>query len=327
MSNWQQELKEGFKDVGELLSFLNIPQDVGSSKAQKLFKTRVPRGFALRMQKGFKDDPLLKQVMAVDDELIKDSLYAADPLQESDYHPVPGLIHKYYNRVLWILSGTCAINCRYCFRRHFPYGEHQKGRHAWAEILDYLAKHPEIDEVIFSGGDPLIVNNDYFAQVLQALSSITHIKHVRIHSRLPIVLPSRIESTWLDLWDNYSWQKIMVVHCNHPQELDESVRIAMAQLKQKGWTIFNQSVLLKGVNDDVDVLVKLSHDLFAMGILPYYLHVLDKVEGAKHFDLEIQNIFIIYQQLQRRLSGYLLPKLVQEIPGVAHKTLLSIPAK
>lgn len=322
MSNWQQELSNGFKDVHELLRFLNIPEDFGSSQSQKLFKTRVPRGFAARMQKGYRDDPLLKQVMAIDDELMSDNDYVQDPLQESQFHPIPGLIHKYHNRVLWMLSGACAVNCRYCFRRHFPYAQHQTGRLGWQDILAYIAKHPEIDEVIFSGGDPLVASNDYFAELLKALHTIPHIQHVRIHSRLPIVLPSRIESSWLALWDAYPWQKVMVVHCNHPQELDESVVCAIAKLKQKGWTVFNQSVILKGVNDNVDILIQLSHRLFAIGILPYYLHVLDKVEGAQHFDVPLVEIFEIYQQLQRRLSGYLLPRLAQEIPGVPHKTLL-----
>lgn len=325
MSNWQQELSDGFRDVNELLRFLEIPHDAGSPLAQKLFKTRVPRAFAERMQKGVRSDPLLKQVLAIEEERIEDQSYEKDPLQESKYHPVPGLIHKYYNRVLWMLSGACAVNCRYCFRRHFPYSEHQTGRLGWQEILSYIHKHPEIDELIFSGGDPLIASNDFFSQLLQAVAGIPHIKHVRIHSRMPIVLPARIESAWLDIWDAYSWQKIMVVHCNHPQELDPSVDSAITMLKRKGWTVLNQSVLLQGINDDVDILVQLSHRLFSIGILPYYLHVLDKVEGAQHFDVTLQRALEIYQQLQRRLSGYLLPRLAQEIPGVPHKTLLNDP--
>ena len=323
MSNWQQELVQGYSKVHDLLDFLQIDSALGSIDAEQLFKTKVPRRFAERMQKNNLKDPLLLQVLASVDELQSHTMYSKDPLQESEYNPIPGLIHKYFNRVLYILTGACAIHCRYCFRRHFPYQDNNPGKKGWLALKDYLKNHAEVDELILSGGDPLILSDEHLAQLLEILSDVTHLKTIRVHSRIPIVLPSRINTSWLAVWSRFPWQKVMVIHCNHPQELDDSVKDAIALLKQQGWTVLNQSVLLKDVNNDIDILVELSHKLFSYGVMPYYLHLLDKVEGAKHFDLDKKEAIFLYQQLQSRLSGYLVPKLVQEIPGVNHKTLIS----
>lgn len=322
MSNWQQELANGFKNANDLLDFLQINNELSSSEAEKAFKTKVPMSFAKRMQKGDPVDPLLLQVLAQSIEMHEVSGFSEDPLQEASFNPIPGVIHKYYNRVLLVLSGACAVHCRYCFRRHFSYHENNPGREGWGHIQDYLIQHPEVEEVILSGGDPLLLPNQSFKTLLALLSAVPHIKTVRIHSRIPIVLPSRIETEWLELWKPYPWKKVMVTHANHAQELNQEVGDAVHQLKCKDWTLLNQAVLLTGVNDDVEAQVQLSERLFHYGILPYYLHLLDAVKGAAHFAMPLSRALDLYQGMQSRLSGYLLPRLVQEKPGKRHKTLV-----
>jgi EF-P beta-lysylation protein EpmB len=322
MSNWQQELSNGFGNVADLLQFLEIDVSHGAIEAQQQFKTKVPQGFAKRMQKKSLQDPLLKQVLASFDELIEDKAFVDDPLQENQFNPVPGLIHKYPNRALLILSGACAVHCRYCFRRHFPYQDNNPGTKGWQLIKEYLLSKPNVTELIFSGGDPLILSNDYFQRFLEFIQDVLSIQTIRIHTRIPIVLPSRIEEQWLKIWDAFSWKKVMVVHANHPNELDDSVYNAIHLLKQSDWLVLNQSVLLKDVNDDLNTLVNLSQKLFSFGVLPYYLHLLDKVKGASHFGVSKHFALELYQRLQAHLPGYLVPKLVQEIPGELHKTLI-----
>jgi EF-P beta-lysylation protein EpmB len=324
MSNWQQELSNGFGQVSDLLAYLNIDVEQGSALAEQSFKTKVPIGFAQRMKKGDLNDPLLKQVLAVATELDFVEGYVQDPLKENLFNPLPGLIHKYSNRVLLTLSGACAVHCRYCFRRHFPYHDNNPGKSGILKIIDYLHQHPQINEVIFSGGDPLILNNQYFAFVFEQLKTVKHIRTVRMHSRIPIVLPSRIEPEWLNLLKDSSWHKVMVTHANHPQELDASVSHAVNMLKAHGWTVLNQQVLLAGVNDSLAIQVEMSHRLFDVGILPYYLHLLDEVHGAAHFNVPLDEALNLYKQMQASLSGYLLPKLAKEIPNVPHKTLLGL---
>jgi EF-P beta-lysylation protein EpmB len=320
MSNWQQELAQGFSNSKELLAFLGITSLDDMGKSEQLFRTKVPKGFAARMQAGNPKDPLLLQVLAshLEDEEIEG--YVQDPLEEKKFNPLPGLIHKYQNRALLTLSGACAVHCRYCFRRHFPYDMNLPGKKGIHAIVDYLNQHDEINELIFSGGDPLLWNNHYYQYLLEALSDCSSLAIIRIHSRVPVVLPSRIEPTWLELWSNYPWQKVMVTHINHARELDASVKSAIVALKTDGWLVLNQSVLLKGVNDNCNVLKDLSNALFQYGILPYYLHLLDPVQGAAHFQISKEDALNLYSQLQRSLSGYLLPRLVQEIPGRPHKT-------
>jgi EF-P beta-lysylation protein EpmB len=324
MSNWQEELANGFQTAPELLNYLELPQTLGAKRAELVFKTKVPKAFVARMKKGDRHDPLLQQVLAIDQELYSLPSYQKDPLAESRFNPVSGLIHKYQNRVLLILSGACAINCRYCFRRHFPYQDNRPGKEGLDKIKKYIMSRPEIEEVILSGGDPLILNNHYFKNVLDTLNQIPHLKTLRIHSRIPIVLPSRIEDNWLALLDSYAWQKVMVTHCNHAQEIDADVKASIAKLKAHDWTIFNQAVLLKGINDDLDVQVNLAKSLFSSGILPYYLHLLDLVEGAMHFDTLLAEAIELYQSMQKSLPGYLLPRLVRELPGKLHKSLVQL---
>ena len=320
--SWQKILAQGFATVNELLEFLALPSGLGSTAADKQFKTRVPRSFAARMQRGNPRDPLLLQVLAVEEELSVADGYVADPLRESKGNPLPGLLHKYQGRVLLTLTGACAVNCRYCFRRHFPYQNNNPGRDGWQQVLDYVRADTSIREVILSGGDPLLAADAVLAELIQQLEAIRHLQTLRFHTRIPIVLPERINKDLLKLLGTTRLKKVVVLHSNHAQELDEQVAEACSALRQVGCHLLNQSVLLKGINDEATILAELSERLFACGVLPYYLHLLDTVAGAAHFDLQQTAALAIYRQLQKQLAGYLVPRLAREEPGKASKTLL-----
>lgn len=319
--SWQKILAQGFTSASDLLSYLELPLN-GSLLAEKQFPSRIPLGFAQRMQKGNPADPLLLQVLALDAELDTINGYGVDPLTELSANPLNGLIHKYYGRVLLTLTGVCAVNCRYCFRRHFPYQNNNPGRGGWKEIYNYIAQDTSITEVILSGGDPLLAADTVLAELIQHLENIPHVHTLRIHTRIPVVFPERIEASLMSILASSRLQKVIVLHCNHAQELDESVKKACDDLRHAGCHLLNQSVLLSGINDDAAVLASLSQGLFAYGVMPYYLHVLDKVQGAAHFDLPFVEAQIIYRQLQKLLPGYLVPRLAREEPGKLSKTLL-----
>ncbi|HAT8319051.1 TPA: EF-P beta-lysylation protein EpmB [Legionella pneumophila] len=319
--SWQKILAQGFTSTTDLLDFLELPRSEGNLFAEKQFPSRIPLGFAKRMQKGNPKDPLLLQVLAKEDELTEADDYVIDPLSESNTL-IKGLLHKYLGRVLLTLTGVCAVNCRYCFRRHFPYQANNPGRRGWKEVCAYIANDPSITEVILSGGDPLLAANLVLEELLESLEEISHIHTLRIHTRIPIVLPERIDKGLLDLLTNTRFKKVIVIHCNHPQELDESVLQACSDLKKAACYLLNQSVLLAGINDDAGILSKLSHALFDYGIMPYYLHLLDKVKGSAHFDMPLPRAQSIYHQLQSLVPGYLLPRLAREEPGRSSKTLL-----
>jgi EF-P beta-lysylation protein EpmB len=321
-STWQKILAQGFSSSSELLQFLELPIDAMCNKAEITFKTRVPKGFVALMQPGNINDPLLLQVLAQPREMVEASEYEKDPLQEGKKNPIKGLIHKYHGRVLLTITGACAIHCRYCFRRHFPYQKNNPGQNGWADVLEYLEKDNHIHEVILSGGDPLIANDLVLSNLIESLEKIPHVKTLRIHTRIPIVLPERIDESFLTLMRSTRFNKVMVLHCNHPREIDERVALACKQLKNIGFHLLNQSVLLKDVNDSLDVLTALSHKLLSSEIMPYYLHVLDKVAGATHFDVPLEKAKFLHAQLQTKLPGYLVPKLAKEEPGKAHKTLI-----
>ncbi len=320
--SWQKILAQGFASVNELLEFLALPLNLGNPFAEKQFKTRVPRGFVARMQSANPRDPLLLQVLASAEELNPVQGYVNDPLAEAKANPVEGLIHKYRGRVLLTLTGACAINCRYCFRRHFPYQANNPGREGWPAVLDYIRKDHTIHEVILSGGDPLLAADAVLSELLQQLQSISHVHTLRFHTRIPVVLPERIDKSFLQLLQATPLHKVIVLHCNHAQELDDTVLHACGALRQAGCHLLNQSVLLKGVNDSADVLAELSERLFSFGVLPYYLHLLDKVAGAAHFDIPEDTALSLYRQLQKQLPGYLLPRLAREEAGKPGKTLL-----
>ena len=320
-SNWQHALAQGFSNATALLEFLGLPNTLACSSAEAAFKTRVPLSFAKKMRPGDPNDPLLKQVLAIKEETFSPAGFCAHPLREQEFNPTPGLIHKYKSRVLFIMTRACPIHCRYCFRREFPYQDNNPGQKGWEAALNYIHNDPDIHEVILSGGDPLLAPDQILFELIARLEQIKHLHTLRIHTRIPVVFPERITSELLSGLENVSLKRVIVLHVNHPAELDASIVKVCEQLKIVGCTLLNQSVILAGINDDAATLTTLSHRLFDCGVLPYYLHVLDKVKGSAHFDCEPEHIRSIYQTLQASLPGYLVPKLVQEVPGAAHKIL------
>lgn len=320
--SWQQILAQGFTSSSQLLAFLRLPVTDGRLLAEKQFKTRVPRGFAARMQAEDRNDPLLLQVLAVDDELQQKPDFVLDPLDEAATNAIPGLIHKYQGRVLLTVTGACAINCRYCFRRHFPYQDNNPGRAGWQPVVDYIADNKNIHEVILSGGDPLLANDAVLAPLFAQLAVIPHLTTLRIHTRIPVVLPERVDDGLIQLLASSRLQKVVVLHSNHANELDAQVAHACTKLREAGCHLLNQSVLLAGVNDRAETLAALSQRLFTCGVLPYYLHLLDKVQGAAHFEVSLADALAIFQQLQALLPGYLVPRLAREEAGKKHKTLI-----
>ncbi|WP_338521855.1 EF-P beta-lysylation protein EpmB [Candidatus Legionella polyplacis] len=323
LERWQKVLSKSFFKVQELLKFLSLPVDIGNLEAEKKFKTRVPLSFALRIKKRSFKDPILLQVLAVKKELKEKLNYVKDPLKEININVKKGLLHKYYGRVLLILTGSCAVNCRYCFRKYFPYRNNTLQTRKWDSVLDYINRNRSINEVILSGGDPLLVSNKVLFNLFDKLNNIDHLKIIRIHTRIPVVFPERIDKSFLEILYKIRLQKVIVLHINHPQELNNSILNVCVYLRSVGCYLYNQSVLLKNINNDVNILVKLSYCLFSFGILPYYLHLLDKVKGISHFDIPIDEAKFIYRELQKKLPGYLVPKLVYENPECLNKVLIS----
>jgi EF-P beta-lysylation protein EpmB len=319
--HWQQVLADAISDPLELLNLLELPQDAlpVSRWAMRQFPLRVPRAYAARMRKGDPDDPLLRQVLPAVTEQLESAGFHNDPVGDLDAMPVPGVLHKYQGRVLLITTGACGIHCRYCFRRHFPYGDANPAPAAWRRALDYIATDPTVTEVILSGGDPLALSDRRLAELAERLAAIAHVKRLRIHSRLPIVLPERVDAALLAWLDASALQKVMVVHANHPNEIGDDTVRGLRGLRDCGVTVLNQTVLLRGVNDAVDTLSALSEILFSAGVLPYYLHLLDKVQGAAHFDLPEAGAVALVNALQNRLPGYLVPRLVREAAGAPAK--------
>jgi EF-P beta-lysylation protein EpmB len=274
------------------------------------------------MRSGDPRDPLLLQVLARPQELDTAPGYLRDPVGDTAGNPRPGIIQKYRGRALLIASGSCAVHCRYCFRRHFPYGANQNSRAGWRDALEYLADDPEISEVILSGGDPLVANDAQLAQLVAQVAAIGHVRRLRVHSRLPVVIPQRVTTGLLEAISHPRLQTVMVIHSNHANELDAGVRAAVAALARRGITTLNQAVLLAGVNDSVEGLAELSEALFATGVLPYYLHLLDPVQGAAHFDVPEARARALHAGLAARLPGYLVPRLVREVTGAPAKRVL-----
>ena len=322
-AQWLTDLANAFNDPVALLEFLELnPVDFSQDiLARKLFALRVPKSFAEKMEKGNRYDPLFLQAMASADEFLQAEGFVKDPLEEQ-HSPAPNILHKYQNRLLFMIKNSCAINCRYCFRRHFPYDEVKSGKHIWQQGLDYIAAHKEIEEVIFSGGDPLMAKDAELDWLITQLEQIPHIQTLRIHSRLPVVIPNRITETLCQRLLQSRLHIVLVTHINHANEIDEIFAQKMQMLKQANVVLLNQSVLLKGVNNQAECLKQLSQKLFSIGILPYYLHLLDRVEGASHFFIEDTEALTIYRELQKITSGYLVPKLAREIGGEPNKTLV-----
>lgn len=319
---WQQALAEAITDPAELAEILGLDAAWAQSAraAAAGFPLRVPRGFVDRMRRGDPRDPLLLQVLPVAAELVPVAGFNLDPVGDMDSKSAPGLLQKYAGRVLLVATGACAVHCRYCFRRHFPYTEESPLAEGWSATLDRLRADTSISEVILSGGDPLSLSDRRLQQLTDALVATPHVRRVRIHTRHPVVLPERVDAGLLRWLNGVRLQKVVVIHANHAQELDDDVRRACADLAAAGATVLNQSVLLAGVNDDVAVLAELSEALFSMRVMPYYLHVLDRVAGAAHFEVDEARALDLHTRLAAVLPGYLVPKLVREVRGAASKT-------
>lgn len=283
------------------------------------FSLRVPLSYVRRMRRGDPNDPLLRQVLPLAQETDSIAGYGPDPLGEQAARRAPALLQKYRGRALIIATSACAIHCRYCFRREFPYSEQAGESTRFREALDAIAQDGSIEEIILSGGDPLSLGDSRLGALTDELAKIPHIKRLRLHTRQPIVLPSRVDAGLIAWLQRVPWPTVFVLHANHANEIDESVRAACARLREAGVTLLNQSVLLKGVNDTVDALADLSRALFEAGVLPYYLHVLDKVTGAAHFDMPEARAQDLVGELAARMPGYLVPRLVREVEGAPAK--------
>ena len=321
---WQDEMRTAITSPEELWSILKLPADKleGAQKACKLFPLKVPHSFIERMQIGDIDDPLLRQVLPLDAENISDPNYSVDPVSDLSNNPVSGIVHKYHGRALLIATGACGVHCRYCFRRHFPYAEQTSSKSQWHAALEYLKNDASIHEVILSGGDPLSLSDAKLASLFKALDELPHIKTIRIHTRQLVVLPTRVSIDFLNLLKISSKTIVVVMHINHANEINKPVAEAMHKLREENIHLLNQAVLLKGVNDSKEQLIALSHALFAVGILPYYLNVLDKVSGASHFAVPMDTCKKLHKSIKSRLPGYLVPKLVQDLAKKDSKTWL-----
>ena len=321
---WQQLWREAVRDPRELLSLLGLAHLAGrlSEDAAAQFPLRVPRGFIDRMRHGDPHDPLLRQVLPLDDEDRIVPGFGLDAVGDTAARAASGVIRKYRGRALLVATGSCAIHCRYCFRRHFPYAEQTAAAGGWSDAIALVATDALIDEVILSGGDPLSLATSKLAELTDALAAVPHLKRLRIHTRLPTVLPERVDAGLLGWVRALPWPITVVVHVNHANEFDAKVDAALAGLRGTGATLLNQAVLLRGVNDTVDALADLSERSFASGVLPYYLHQLDRVAGTAHFEVDDAKARGLHAALAARLSGYLVPRLVREVAGDPGKRAL-----
>jgi L-lysine 2,3-aminomutase len=319
---WQQELAGAFTRAEDLLGYLGLPADL-PTVPPGAFPVRVPRSYAARMPNGNPRDPLFLQVFASPLEALETPGFVDDAVGDLGRLRSGGIIHKYQGRALLVATGACAVHCRYCFRRHFPYQDALAARDHWREALVTLAADRSIHEVILSGGDPLSLADGKLAELAQALEFLPHVRRLRVHTRQPVVLPERVDEALLAWLARGQLQKVVVIHANHAQELDAAVAAALAALRGAGVTLLNQSVLLRGVNDSVEALVDLSERLSACGTMPYYLHMLDRVRGTAHFEVPEAEARALLQGAAARLPGYLVPRLVREEPGASAKTVLA----
>ena len=325
---WQQEIKTAFRSADELCRFLNVDlSKIGiSAAAAKQFPLFVPRGFACRMESGNPDDPLLRQVLNVAQEEVSDAQFKVDPVGESQAGIAPGLLQKYAGRALMVVTGACAVHCRYCFRRHFPYPLFQQidtEVERWQPAVDAVRSDESIHEVLLSGGDPLVLTDDLLTELITKLENIPHLKRLRIHTRTPIVIPSRVTKTLVNRLASSRLAVWFVVHANHANELGTDVLDSLDRIVTAGIPVLNQTVLLRGVNDSAEVLEELFIKLADASVLPYYLHQLDRVAGAVHFEVPIETGKQLIKQLRTRLPGYAVPRYVQELPGELAKKILA----
>lgn len=315
-SDWRQSWRDAVTDGAELLALLGLSHlrsrlpegDAG-------FALRVPRSFVARMRHGDPGDPLLLQILPQLAETARAEGYATDAVGDMAARSAHGVLHKYHGRALLIASGSCAINCRYCFRRHFPYGEEIAAAAHWREALDYVGRHTDVSELILSGGDPLSLGTHKLHELSRGLAAYPHVTRLRLHTRLPVVMPERIDDAFIEWIAALPQNRVVVLHANHANEFDASVRQACRRLREAGCLLLNQAVLLRGVNDHAEALIGLSEALFDAGVLPYYLHQLDRVQGAAHFEVDDRTAQALVDVLRERLPGYLVPRLVREVAG------------
>jgi EF-P beta-lysylation protein EpmB len=320
---WQQQWRDAITDSAGLLAALGLEGRAPPLAADGAgFPLRVPRAYLARMRGGDPRDPLLRQVLPLAEEGRVVEGYGADAVGDLPSRVAPGVLHKYAGRALLVATGSCAIHCRYCFRRHFPYADEGAAGDRWRAALAWLAGQPSVSEVLLSGGDPWSLSDARLAELSAGLRGIRHVRRLRVHTRMPVVLPDRVDGGLLAWVRGLHLPLVVVVHANHPAELDEGTRRAFAALRDAGATLLNQSVLLRGVNDDADALAGLSEGLFAQGVLPYYLHLLDRVAGAAHFEVAEDAARGLHAALRRRLPGYLVPRLVREVAGEPYKVPL-----
>lgn len=321
-SRWQEQWRDAISDPVELLTILGLESEIPRI-VESPFKLRVPRAFVAKMRHGDPNDPLLRQVLPVIDEsFVVPGFDALDPVGDGSARTAQGVLQKYRGRALLITTGSCATHCRYCFRRHYPYGDDHAAAGAWTETVNVLRADESVEEVILSGGDPLSLSTRKLRELTDQLATVAHIKRLRMHTRLPNVLPARIDDELVDWVAQLPFNVAVVIHANHANEFDADVDHAIAKLRAEGAAVLNQAVLLRGINDNVDALKALSERTFAAGALPYYLHVLDRVHGAAHFDVPDDEAKALHRELAKQLSGYLVPKLVREIEGESGKTPL-----
>lgn len=321
---WKSELRDAVRDPAELARLLDLPDTWAESarEAARQFPLLAPRGYVRRMRPADPHDPLLRQVLPLADELRPAPGYSADPVGDAAATLTPGLLHKYQGRALMVTTGACAVHCRYCFRRHFPYSESPKGLAAWDEALAAIAADNSLHEVILSGGDPLTLVDPTLAALADRIAQIPHVARLRVHTRLPVMIPSRVNDELLAWLTGTRLTPIVVLHTNHANELDDEAARAVARLADAGVPLLNQAVLLRGVNDNVDAQAELCERLVDLRVMPYYLHQLDKVSGAAHFDTPIELGQAIIAELRGRLPGYAVPRLVREDAGAAGKTVI-----
>lgn len=323
--DWRRLWREAVTEPSELLQLLGLDGLADRLPADSAgFPLRVPRSFVARMRHGDPTDPLLRQVLPLDLETLAVEGFGLDAVGDAAARSGRGVLQKYQGRALLVATGSCAVHCRYCFRRHYPYGEDSAAANAWQAALHAIEADPSVDEVILSGGDPLSLSTAKLRELGERLRALPQVRRLRIHSRLPVVLPERVDAELLDWLADLPLQKVMVIHANHAREFDESVARALADLRTAGLTVLNQAVLLRGINDTVEDQVELAEAGFAAGALPYYLHQLDRVVGAAHFEVPDADALAIESALRKRLPGYLVPRLVREVAGAASKLPLSI---
>lgn len=325
MPDWRRLLADAVREPDELCDLLSLPEAYRepARRAHRLFPLVVPRGFARKMEVGNPNDPLLRQVLPLGLEEASPPAFVLDPVGDLPARKQPGLLQKYHGRALLVLTGACAVNCRFCFRRHYPYSDRPRGMEEWESVFEEIESDPSIEEVILSGGDPLALTDAWLSRLNDRLESIPRVRRLRIHSRLPIVLPERVTDSLVAWMTGGRLQPIVVVHANHPRELDGTTGPALTRLVDAGMVVLNQSVLLTGVNDHADVLAELCRRLVALRVMPYYLHQLDRVAGAAHFEVSEEKGRALIAELRRRLPGYAVPRYVREVPGEGNKTVLA----